>query len=73
MARKAEVNVKFRLYRERLDAGGYTRWGQYFGVGEPLYCFHDDAQDYMGFVRGATRDDAKAAVRREFPRATFYR
>lgn len=58
------------LARERLNKGGYSQYGQYFGVGAPLYayqcitwCQRDMRQKvYVGHVRAHSREWAKKAV-----------
>lgn len=71
-----EAKVKLYLRRSYLDAGGYDRNGTYFGRGAPLYWVSgEDTEgnevDYM--LRAYDRDDAKDAVRKTYPGATFYR
>jgi hypothetical protein len=61
------------LRREHLNRDGYTSSGRYFGSGSPLYEYFDDSMGVHGYVRGSSRDAAKAAVRREVPGATFHR
>jgi hypothetical protein len=63
----------FHLVRVRLDSGGYDQGGAYWGLGEPLYEYTGPVTDISGFVRGATRELAKAAVRRIHPHARFFR
>lgn len=43
-----------RLFRVRLDAGGYDDGGAYWGHGKPLFCATDDA-DFRRFVRADSR------------------
>lgn len=50
---------KIRLFRVRLDSGGYDDGGAYWGLGKPLYCAQDDGDFYRRFVRAESR--AKAA------------
>jgi hypothetical protein len=69
MTRKA----KFILYRVRINSGGYTDTGYYYGVGQPVYCFVSaDGADGAVF-RAANRDAAKAKLRAIYPTAEFYR
>lgn len=49
---------KYRLFRVRLDNGGYDDGGAYWGTGAPLYCATDDAGGYQQFVRASSRLDA---------------
>lgn len=48
---------KIRLFRVRLNAGGYDDGGAYWGGGQPLYCA-DDGECYFRFVRAWTRKEA---------------
>lgn len=68
---------KFHLQRIRMVDGGYDPAGTYWGRGvDPLYGFmREDDEDGLvrGFVRARSRDDAKSAVRVEYPSARFYR
>lgn len=63
----------FRLVRCPLDSGGYDRGGAYWGLGEPLYYFEGPLSDISGYVRGRTREHAKAKVRAIHPRARFFK
>lgn len=63
----------FRLVRCPLDSGGYDRGGAYWGIGTPLYYYEGPLTDISGYVRGRTRDQAKAEVRAIHPLARFYR
>lgn len=63
----------FRLIRCPLDSGGYDRGGAYWGLGDPLYYYEGPLSDINGYVRGKTRELAKAAVREIHPHAKFYR
>lgn len=59
-----------RLFRVRLDSGGYDDGGAYWGHGDPLYCatLTDEAQasgefnDYREFTRARSRFDAAALL-----------
>ena len=70
-----DFSGKFRLYREPLDSGGYTRSGQYFGTGAPLFYFYSDEDGYeMGdYIRAANHKAAKTKILAMFPGARFYR
>lgn len=63
----------FRLVRCRLNSGGYDAGGAYWGIGEPLYYYEGPLSDISGYVRGRTREHAKANVRAAHPKAKFYR
>lgn len=68
------MNDKFSLRREYLDRSGYINGGSYYvGVGAPVYYFAADGDGRQGLVRGASRAEAKAEVRKQFPDAKFYR
>ncbi|MDP2374394.1 hypothetical protein [Reyranella sp.] len=63
----------FRLARVRMvDGGAYDAGGAYWGLGDPLYYYEGPIADINGYVRGATRDAAKAAVRQFHPAARFF-
>lgn len=49
---------KCRLFRVRLDKGGYDNGGAYWGTGLPIWCLLDDDGCYIGFNRALTRADA---------------
>jgi len=52
-----------RLYRVRLDRGGYDDGGAYWGIGAPLYCAESILDDYRQFVRAGDRADAARMLR----------
>lgn len=60
-----------RVYvrRERLNSGGYTSDGCYFGVGSPLYFCQDYDGLYETYVRATCREDAVAKMRQIYPNA----
>lgn len=67
---------RLRLYRVRLDSGGYDNGGAYWGIGPPLYRVVGETADEEidRFFRASSREEAKAIVREEwYPDATFYR
>jgi hypothetical protein len=49
-----------RLYRVRINAGGYDDGGAYWGIGEPLYCAEAciGENDYRQFTRACSRSAA---------------
>ncbi len=63
--------IRIYLQRERLDQGGYTSSGRYFGRGAPLYRYYDYDGDVDGHVRGSDRESAMSAVRKMIPSARF--
>jgi len=62
----------FLLQRIRINNGGYDSGGAYWGLGDPLYYYEGPLSDISGFVRGATREKAKEAVRAIHKHARFY-
>ena len=48
---------KVRLFRVKLDSGGYDDGGAYWGLGERLYCATDDA-DFTHYLRAPDRWEA---------------
>lgn len=59
---RRESNIKptgrtVRLFRVRLNSGGYDDGGAYWGIGEPLYCATDGAA-YLRFIRANDRRHA---------------
>ena len=64
---RLDVARRVRLFRVRLDAGGYDNGGAYWGLGRPLWCalaedmsadLAQPATDARNFVRAATRKEA---------------
>lgn len=53
-----------RLFRVRLDSGGYDDGGAYWGGGQALWCATDDA-DYRRFVRADGQLSAIVALELE--------
>lgn len=64
-----EYTGRVSVRRERLNSGGYTRDGVYFGVGEPLYFAQDDDGHYSVYYRATDREDAVAIARQCYPKA----
>jgi hypothetical protein len=67
--------IKLHLVQMKLVDGDYDRGGAYWGGDSPMWCAFSNTSDlaWQVFVRGATRTDAKANVRKVLPNATFYR
>ena len=63
----------FTLRRVYINSGGYDSGGAYWGLGDPLYYYEGPISDINGYVRGATRDEAKMEIRKNHPHARFYR
>lgn len=55
--------MKYTLRRVRLNSGGYTSEGYYFGIDLPLYWYCSDSQQYHGYVRAYDRYHAKNKIR----------
>lgn len=55
----------YRMERVSLDAGGYDRFGEYFGRGAPLYAVTSPDGDVF-HVRGGSRAAAMANFREEY-------
>lgn len=56
---RSEPQERLRLFRVRIDQGGYDQGGAYWGLGEPLWCC-TDGLDFRRFLRSPTRARAKA-------------
>lgn len=54
---ETEVSRFVRLFRVRLDSGGYDDGGAYWGLGEPLWCAEDDDGNRQ-FIRASSRERA---------------
>jgi len=65
---------KLVIERVRLNSGGYTSAGRYFGVGAPLYrVMNDDSADGVVdfYIRAKDRAAAGREVRSIYPLAAF--
>jgi hypothetical protein len=65
--------MTFTLLKVRLNQGGYTRVGRYFGIGLPLYYYCSSDYNTEGYVRASDRNKAKALVANIDSSATFNR
>lgn len=67
--RRAAQAYTGRVYvrRERLNSGGYTSDGCYFGVGEPLYYITDYDGVHGDYVRASCRAEALDKARKIYP------
>jgi len=70
----ADTTDKLYLRRVPLHDGDYDQGGAYWGgpPSEPLYCAWD-AEGRARYVRAGNRQQAKEAVRNEYPNARFFR
>lgn len=76
-ARDAHPAGPCRLFRVRLDSGGYDDGGAYWGIdrpgfGEPLYCATDE-ENFRRFTRAADRRSAETYFESKFPGIIFLR
>jgi hypothetical protein len=60
---------KVSVRKERLNMGGYTTDGVYFGSGEPLYFVQDEDGIYDHHFRASCREDAIEKARDFYPLA----
>jgi hypothetical protein len=67
----ATYTGRVHVQRERLDKGGYTKRGCYFGVGLPLFCIWDDDYIAVEYRRASCRDEALEIARDIYPMATI--
>lgn len=74
--------IRFYLRRVHLNNSGYDSGGAYWGLGGPLYyatsveevaMTYGEPRQAEIFLRAFDRNDAKANLRRNYPRATFFR
>lgn len=61
---ETELPRYVRLFRVRLDSGGYDDGGAYWGHGSPLWCAEDDDGNRQ-FIRASTRE--RAALELDIP------
>jgi hypothetical protein len=64
--------MKFYLVKVRLNSGGYTPSGYYFGGGVPLYYYEAVDTGDNAYIRASDRDDAKRRVQSRYPDAKFF-
>jgi ribosomal protein L20 len=66
--------MKYTLRHQRLNSGGYTSTGYYFGNGQRLYWYCSDNQIHHGYLRAIDRKDAKRKIRSQYinQTVTFY-
>ena len=62
---------KVSLRRERLNNGGYTKDGVYFGVGDRLYYMADDDGIHDHYFRASCREDAIEIGKVTYPNGKF--
>jgi hypothetical protein len=63
------TKIKVFLRKLRINKGGYTDVGEYFGTGEPLYEYYYLENDfYTNFkhIRARDREHAKEMIRKAY-------
>ena len=60
-----------RLFKVRLDSGGYDPGGAYWGGPDDLYCIRADG--VLNFCRAVDREAAKEIFQERYPSITFFR
>lgn len=65
--------MKLFLNKVRINKGGYSDSGMYFGVGLPVYQYYTEYLEMNGFVRATDREDAKRQIREHVVGAEFYK
>src|SRR5262245_37767360 len=79
---RPEYKGTLSIERERLDRGGYTSSGRYFGTGTPLFrvtnsddpSYRDGEEPEIEFYfRAASRGAARARLREIYPHAKVAR
>jgi hypothetical protein len=71
--------MRIYIERVRLDRQGYTKSGQYFGVGAPLFRYsgedpdaYYEAKKYIDdYIRAASNKEARVKIMAMFPKARF--
>ena len=64
-----------RVYvqKQRLNRGGYTDDGIYFGIGDPLYFAQDEDGHWSDYFRATCREEAVEIMRDRYPLAKIKR
>lgn len=68
-----DYDGKLNLNQVDINNGGYDRNGTYFGLGQPLFWYASEDATIDAVVRAANRQEAKELIRKEYPKARFYR
>lgn len=58
-ARERGIRKALAVTRVHLDRGGYTKHGQYFGIGAPLYYVGDEETNKGQYVRASSAAEAR--------------
>jgi len=64
---------RLRLRRVRINAGGYDRYGKYWGVDRPLYLVLSNDGGIGERFRADNRENAKEIILKYIPGAKFCR
>lgn len=69
------VGEKLRLTRLPFVNSCYDRWGAYWGSPATVWCAWGDSatEQVRLFVRGHTREEAKAAILKDHPAVRFFK
>lgn len=71
------IRVKLSLVRMRMVDGCYDQGGAYWGLAGPqygwMYRAENEDEAIEIFIRARSREEAKAAIVKRLPNATFYR
>ncbi len=71
--------IKVALHKVRLNQGGYTDKGRYFGIGQPLfhYSYYLDEYEHENDIRANNREHARTIlelqIKNKGHKASFYR
>jgi hypothetical protein len=60
--RTREAKSRLEVFRQRLDRGGYTSYGRYYGIGAPLFSVYDEKSGDHFMVRASDANDAREKV-----------
>lgn len=64
-----DTNEFWSLTKVRLNRGGYTDKGRYFGTGQPLFCLSNPHNGASYFFRAENREEILGWVSKAFPSA----
>jgi len=65
----AQFTGRVYVQKQRLNGGGYTDDGIYFGIGEPLYYAQDEEGIWGDYYRASCREEAVEIARNRYPLA----
>ena len=77
------TDSRFTLRQIHINSGGYDPGGAYWGIGTPLFYWAititvkgegwETSDEFSGFFRARTRQEAKQKILNIHPKARFYR